>query len=160
MENKESIIKKSPLSKLATICGMKITCIKNAANPYFNSKYADLLTVEESLKEPLKLVGLGYFFSVKANEGAWVLSITVYDLTADSVITTSEFPLVNTEAQQFGKALTYGKRYLLTTIFNVIAEEDDDGNSISGNTDKKELPKKSPKAIESLVGDEIPKKFF
>ena len=52
------------------------------------------------------------------------------------------FPFAQSDPQKMGSAITYAKRYLLTTVFNVIAEEDDDGNAASGNTTKPVAKKK------------------
>ncbi|HEY9300456.1 MAG TPA: ERF family protein [Phormidium sp.] len=38
------------------------------------------------------------------------------------------------EPQKFGMSITYARRYALQALFNVCADEDDDGNVASGNT--------------------------
>lgn len=125
------------LMKIAGIASAGITCIKNADNPYFNSKYADLQTVVEALKEPLRAVGLNYMFRLEdlssddGQSSEWC--VTLYVGTNEHIEDIATFPIVNTaDAQKIGQGITYAKRYLLTTVFNVIAEEDDDGNSVSG----------------------------
>lgn len=137
------------LSKIAGVASAGITCIKNADNPYFNSKYADLGTVVEALKEPLKVAGLTYMFRLQGatyNDGAtnlWDVNMYVSDGKATELI--ASFPLVNmADAQKIGQGITYAKRYLLTTVFNVIAEADDDGNEVSGKTTTPSLPKRKP----------------
>lgn len=124
------------LNKIAGVASAGITCIKNADNPYFNSKYADLQTVVEALKEPLKVAGLTYMFRLRGatyNDGTtnlWDVDMYVSDGKATELV--ASFPLVNlADAQKIGQGITYAKRYLLTTVFNVIAEADDDGNSVS-----------------------------
>ena len=168
--------------KIAEISTMGITCIKNATNPYFDSKYADLATVEEALKEPLKNIKLQYRFYLSNRDGGskittaqngtvitetqterWYVGLWVNDPESKTGVG-YEFPLVNVStAQEIGKGITYAKRYLLTTIFNVIAEEDDDGNSVSGVQNTK-VPKRQPKPLNSndinkQVNDEIPNFF-
>lgn len=141
------------MKELAEICTSGITCIKNARNPFYNSNYADLQTVIEALREPLEKAKLGYLFDtsklVNKFTGeimGWEIAITVIFDGRD--IAYASFPINANDPQQFGKAITYGKRYLLTTVFNVIAEEDDDGNEASGKNDAKpKLEKKSPKPL-------------
>ena len=42
----------------------------------------------------------------------------------------SEFTVNDiTDPQQLGKVITYGRRYNLTSIFNILADEDDDAQS-------------------------------
>ena len=152
--------------KVAQIAERGITCIKTAENPYFNSKYADLGTVVEALKAPLKEVGLKYCFGIDKEQVkqedkevvVWYLNTYVTD--GKDLARAAQFPLVNTNPQQFGASITYAKRYSLCTLFNVIAEEDDDGNEASGN--KPTLPKKTPTKLppkRDTTDDPIPNFF-
>ena len=129
---------------IAGVASQGITCIKNADNPYFNSKYADLKTVVEALKQPLSVAGLSYYFCPEQHKGVegadyWTCDLVV--LHGEEYHTFS-FPFNQSDPQKMGSALTYAKRYLLTTVFNVIAEEDDDGNEASDN--KPKVTKKKP----------------
>lgn len=147
--------------KVANIAARGITCIKSAENPYFSSKYADLGTVVEALKAPLKEEGLSYCFGVakeSAETDKWYLNTYVTD--GKELALASQFPLVNTNPQQFGGSITYAKRYSLCTLFNVIAEEDDDGNEASGM--KPVLAKKTPTKLppkKEQIDDEVPTFF-
>lgn len=147
-------------SKIAEISRLGITCIKNAANPYFNSTYADLGAVVEALKKPLEERKIGYYFMSNGAGDQWMLTLTVVNLEevkdedaeqiSDSLVLA--FPLNPVDPQKMGASITYAKRYLLCTAFNVIAEEDDDGNEASGNT-KPTLPKKKPVAMPKTIDD-------
>lgn len=150
--------------KVAKVAARGITCIKNAENPYFSSKYADLGVVVEALKAPLKEVGLDYCFTIAKESSAeqdgdkWYLDTYITD--GKDLALASVFPLTNATPQQFGACITYAKRYSLCTLFNVIAEEDDDGNAASGN--RGVLPKKKPTQLPSAtkpVDDGIPEFF-
>ena len=147
--------------KIAEVTRLGITCIKNAQNPYFNSKYADLATVVEALKEPLKEHNIGYYFMTIGSDPVWQLTMTVVDLNESDDTLVLAFPLNPNDPQKMGASITYAKRYLLCTAFNVIAEEDDDGNAASGN--EPTLPKKKPvkkkNKTEDLVNDEVPDFF-
>jgi len=155
------------VEKIAAISSLGLTCIKNASNPYFNSKYADLSTVVEVLKEPLEKQGLVYKFVPVCVDGVWNLRMNIYDIS-NTAIEESEpylFPLNPIDPQKMGASITYAKRYLLCTAFNVLAEEDDDGNEASGN--KPTLPKKKPVALQTKqqaktiddIDDEVPSFF-
>lgn len=128
---------------IASVATQGITCIKNADNPYFNSKYADLQTVVKALAEPLKAAGLGYYFRTTENRESeqmyWTINLVV--MTEDEQVIIP-FPFAQSDPQKMGSAITYAKRYLLTTVFNVIAEEDDDGNAASDAQPK--VAKKKP----------------
>ena len=152
------------MKRISEIARQGITCIKNAENPYFNSKYADLGTVVQALKKPLEEAELGYYFRVDTyiETSTWMVTMSVVDIKEDKVLITACFPIQSTEPQKMGSAITYAKRYLLTTVFNVIAEEDDDGNAAEGN--KPTLPKKKPVPLSAKdlckeINDEIPQFF-
>lgn len=134
--------------KIATIARMGISCLRNANNPYFNSKYADLATVVDALREPLGGEGLGYYFSILNENETWQVCLTVVDVETGKVEASSVFPVTCLEPQKMGSNVTYAKRYLLTTMFNVIAELDDDGNATLSDKDKKAIAK-TPQAIKT-----------
>ena len=153
-------------NKIAEIARLGITCIKNAANPYFNSTYADLGAVVEALKVPLGERKVGYYFMSNGAGNDWLLTMTVVNLEdkEDEPLVLA-FPLNPTNPQQMGASITYAKRYLLCTAFNVIAEEDDDGNKASGNDVKSQptMPKKKPVPMQvnkiDGIDDEVPNFF-
>lgn len=156
-------------NKIAEISRLGITCIKNAANPYFNSTYADLSAVVEALKKPLEENKIGYYFMSTGGCEHWMLTLTIVNLEKvnedddqSNETFVLAFPLNPVDPQKMGASITYAKRYLLCTAFNVIAEEDDDGNEASGNNPT--LPKKKPVALKSktvneMVNDEVPNFF-
>lgn len=87
----------------------------------YGYKYAPLDVVIDMLKIPLREVGLGYYFTF---DGV-TLMITVSDADTGEDIVESNFPILEAKTNQdLGKSITYGKRYLLKTVFN-ISEVDD-----------------------------------
>lgn len=87
----------------------------------YGYKYAPLDVVVDMLKQPLAQVGVGYYFTF---DGV-TLMITVCDLATGENILESSFPVLEAKTNQdLGKSITYGKRYLLKTVFN-ISEVDD-----------------------------------
>lgn len=148
-------------TKIAEIARLGITCIKNASNPYFNSKYADLGVVVEALKKPLEDANIGYYFMTVGSDPVWQLTMTVTNLDEPKETLVLGFPLNPVDPQKMGASITYAKRYLLCTAFNVIAEEDDDGNEAAGNkpTLQKKAPSKLTDDINKKVNDEVPNFF-
>jgi len=116
--------------RLCEITRMGITATKNAKNPFYKSKYAPLDVVVDVLKEPLDKAGLSYYFYTTTS----YIGIEVVDLETGEDVLGSLFPLGNIQTpQDMGKAISYAKRYLLKTVFNVVEQdEDDDGNEASG----------------------------
>jgi len=101
---------------------------KNKANPAFKTKYADLAAVIEAL-EPIKAHGLWYRQHVQDSaDGVMIETIYIHDSGETLSAGTLFMPAAKRDAQGFGSALTYARRYSLQTAFG-LATEDDDGNA-------------------------------
>jgi hypothetical protein len=102
---------------------------KSANNPHFKSKYADLSAVIDAVKPPL--IKHGLFFTQRshpAESGVSVETVLHHEGGEELSLGTLFVPANKQDAQGFGSALTYARRYGLMTAFGVPAE-DDDGNA-------------------------------
>jgi hypothetical protein len=102
---------------------------KDAVNPHFKNKYADLSRVIEAVKPAL--VQNGLFFTQRchpAENGVSVETVLHHKGGEDMSLGTLFVPADKQNPQGFGSALTYAKRYALQTAFGV-PTEDDDGNA-------------------------------
>ena len=105
---------------------------KNAANPHFRSRYADLAEVLNTVRPVLAKHGLSVMQST-AFDGVMVSVETVLaHASGGSVSSTASCVPAKTDAQGVGAATTYLRRYALAAISGV-AQEDDDGNSAAHN---------------------------
>lgn len=113
---------------------------KNAANPHFKSKYADIAAVLEAIR-PIAAHGLWFRqVSHESADGVCVETFYIHDtgeLSAGRVYV----PATKRDAQAFGSAQTYARRYGLQMAFG-LATEDDDGNAAAA---AKPEPKAEPK---------------
>ena len=105
---------------------------KNAANPHFKSKYADLAEVLNTVRPVFSENGLSIIQSTEF-DGALV-SVTTTIAHKDGGYVSSKASCVpsKTDAQGVGSATTYLRRYSLASACGV-AQEDDDGNSSAHN---------------------------
>jgi hypothetical protein len=165
MNKSESI--KELATALSKFQGMVENATKNSKNPFFNSKYADLAEIWNTIREPLSQCGLsvvqlpaesqadyitpdtGHGFSVHLetillhSSGEWI----------SGIVSTPVFPGRNkkgevepVDPQQTTSAITYLRKTGLASIVG-IAQEDDDGNSASRKTQGQEpAPPKAPPA--------------
>ncbi len=109
--------------KLFDLQGLAIK--KDASNPFFKSKYMSLDNILTVLNPLLKDHKLLIFHATENKE----VVTTVYDIESDEAVS-SRFPLVETnDPQKYGSCITYAKRYNLSQLFNIITDEDDDGNA-------------------------------
>ena len=111
---------------------------KDKSNPHFRSKYADLGNVIDAIKPALEQHGLAFFQKFhQCNNGIAIETIIIHtsgESMSNGILT---IPADRGNAQGFGSACTYARRYSLQAAFGV-APEDDDGNAASRNS-KQEL---------------------
>jgi len=102
---------------------------KAANNPHFKSKYADLSAVIDAVKPAL--INHGLFFTQHchpSDDGVMVETVLGHASGEEKSLGKLYVPANKKDAQGFGSALTYARRYGLMTAFGVPAE-DDDGNA-------------------------------
>lgn len=99
--------------------------VKNKVNPHYKSKYADLDAILDASEK--HLLDNGLVIVSEISEGM----IVTYLIHAESGERLSaEYPINSSLSdQQKGSAITYGRRYCITGLLNISADEDDDGNA-------------------------------
>jgi hypothetical protein len=100
--------------------------VKGASNPFFKSKYADLSGVMDVARGPLAENGLCF---VQTNEpddpGFLTVETTLMHSSGEWVAGRIRIPLVKSDPQGYGSAMTYARRYALQAILGLAAEDDD-----------------------------------
>jgi hypothetical protein len=132
-------VKSPPTSFAEAFCKLQAAirpAIKDATNPAFRSKYADLSAVWEAVRAPLADNGFSVIQSTDFDEKDLWLKTTVLHVSGDKI--EGRYPLRPTkqDPQGFGSAMTYAKRYSLAAMLGVVADEDDDGNAASQSVTK------------------------
>lgn len=111
---------------------------KDGKNSFFKkpdgraSSYATLPNILENVKPILNALKLVLTQPIINGE---VFSIVTCTETGESVQSSVGLP-TNLNAQQIGSAITYFRRYTLTSLLSLEIDEDDDGNKASGNNSK------------------------
>lgn len=102
---------------------------KDSNNPHFKSKYADLGAVVSAIKPALVSNGL-WFAQVNHEQSGGVCVETILCHASGDQMSFGKLfvPASKQDAQGYGSALTYARRYSLLTAFGV-CPEDDDGNA-------------------------------
>jgi cellobiose-specific phosphotransferase system component IIA len=119
--------------------------IKDATNPAFKSKYADLASVLDAAKGPMKNAGLALTIIPATDTTGQGVNLTAMLVHASGqFIQFDPFLVLVTkkDAQGQGSAITYGRRYLTMSILGIPAE-DDDGNGASHPAPKAQPQKPS-----------------
>lgn len=103
---------------------------KNAANPHFKSKYADLAEVLNTVRPVFAKHGLAVTQFPAFADGLASVETVLTHSSGEWMSGTASAPVVKQDPQGVGSALTYLRRYSLAAVAG-IAQEDDDGNAAS-----------------------------
>ena len=126
---------------------------KDAANPFFKSKYADLASVWDACRAALAVNGLAVIQSPAA-EGTRVSVDTLLTHSSGQwVAGTVSVTAKEDSPQAIGSAITYLRRYALQSFVGV-APEDDDANAASAKSHTvKAAPVVEPKGYSEWLAD-------
>lgn len=105
------------------------SALKSQQNPHFRSKYAGLDACVDAVREALNDQGIFMTQIIESVEGG-ILVETMFAHQSGEIYSGGKLfmPVVKHDAQGYGSAITYGRRYSLLTACGV-APEDDDGNA-------------------------------
>lgn len=135
---------------------------KDASNPFFKTKYADLASIIDAAREPLSKNGLSYIQVVHDADAAKIETILVHESGETLSCGIVSIMPTKRDAQGFGSAITYARRYSLQSALGVAAE-DDDGNEAAKPTTKgvasKPIPPPPMAQVEEPVSAD-PHSFF
>ena len=129
MQQSESI---ANLAKALSIVQGKLTyAVKDSANPFFKSKYADLESVWDACRSLLAENGLAVMqFPGEFVDGTMSLNTILTHSSGEYMSYLMSVPVTKPDAQGAGSALTYMRRYALAAVVGVV-QADDDGNAAS-----------------------------
>lgn len=111
----------------------KITgALKDSANPFFKSKYADLASVWDACRTALSENGLAVVQLTESDDSGVYVITTLAHSSGQWMRARLRLTPKDSTPQGMGSAITYGRRYALAAMVGV-AQVDDDGNAASGN---------------------------
>lgn len=114
--------------------------VKDSTNPHFRSRYADLASVVAAIKAAAAKHGLGYIQRFGEAAGGVVIETIIIHESGEQLSCGSLFvPATKLDAQGYGSAITYARRYSLQTAWGVPAD-DDDGNAAAASAPPRPFP--------------------
>jgi hypothetical protein len=121
------------VNEIATALAKAQAGMKNAAlnkvNPHFKSKYADLAGIRDTVIPPLTANGIAVVQTLDAGMGGVSFVLTRLLHTSGQWIEGCCPIPAAPDMQKMGSAITYARRYSLSAICGIAADEDDDGNA-------------------------------
>jgi len=101
----------------------------DSENPHFKSKFASLPKITKVVLPKLADNGLSFTAGGVMQDGQFGLSATLLHESGEE--RSGFFPIIATDPQKIGSAITYARRYLLASLTGIVADADDDGNAAS-----------------------------
>ena len=134
---------------------------KNAKNPHFKSKYADLAELLNTVRPVFSGHGLAIVQMPSFVDGVASVETLISHSSGEWISSICSAPVSKQDAQGVGSAITYLRRYSLAAMCG-IAQEDDDANSAVGHAPKKkELPtlddERFNHAVDAVESGKFPK---
>ena len=107
--------------------------VKDSTNPHYKSKYANINSVIDAVKKPLNDNGIAILQSLSpSDDGKLHLTTRLIHSSGEWIEDTAVCPLQKQDAQGLGSAVSYIRRYSLSALLSVYAD-DDDGQSAALN---------------------------
>lgn len=134
--------------------GVMKHAIKDSNNPHFKSKYADLTSCLEAVREPLSKNGLAIVqLPSRSAEGLVELTTMLIHESGQWIGSTASTRIAKDDPQGMGSALSYLRRYSLMSITGLGAD-DDDGEQAMRHLNMREDGRKF-KADAERIGKQI-----
>ena len=129
--------------------------LKQASNPHFRSKYADLGSVMDACLPALNAHGIAVIQPTGEDEiGRFVETRLIHGESGEQLSCWVPLIVSKNDMQGYGSAVTYARRYGLMAMAG-IAPEDDDGNAAAKAAPKQEAPKKISAEQFQVINDLI-----
>jgi hypothetical protein len=120
-------------SALSKAQGKMESAIKDSKNPFFKSNYADLASCWETAREPLSSNGLSIIQIPEEIEGKWMLKTILAHSSGQYIESSIPILALKMDSQSFGSAITYARRYALSSCIGISSVDDDGEASMNRN---------------------------
>jgi len=127
--------------------------VKDSANPFFKSSYADLTAVIKAIKQPFADNGLSYTQFPVSNENGVGVSTRLMHISGQWLEMEYTLPTVKKDPQASGSAITYARRYALQSIAGIPTADDDAESAMLRGDDKKIISDDQIISIKKLLDE-------
>jgi hypothetical protein len=110
--------------------------VKDANNPHYKAKFASLNSVIDSVKKPLNDNGIAILQSLSpSDDGKLHLTTRLIHSSGEWIEDTAVCPIQKQDPQGLGSATSYIRRYSLSALCAVYADDDDGQSAVLNAAD-------------------------
>lgn len=125
---------------LAKAQGKMKNAALNKVNPHFRNRYADLAAIRDAVTPELSVNGIAATQTIGFKDDGRQFVVTRLLHTSGQWIESACAIPPPGDMQKMGSAITYARRYSLSAICGIAADEDDDGNGSPENSRQEAQP--------------------
>jgi len=135
--------------------------VRTRSGGSYKFKYATLDHIIEHIREPLTKNGLWFTQLIETHEGKYRLVTRLLHESGEAIESHTPLLVSGGNNQEFGSALTYMRRYSLSALLGLAADDDDDGNHADGNESQPtgQPKKQKPPAQQTAPPQEQPEGY-
>ncbi|HHW13454.1 MAG TPA: hypothetical protein GXX28_00800 [Firmicutes bacterium] len=119
----------------------------------YSYNYADLADVFEAIRKPLATNGLSVSQRIGLFDGVFALETRLMHSSGEYLASYWPLPQLS-KPQEMGSVLTYYRRYALSAIVGIAAEEDDDGTMAQAAEQKERKPAQAQQRRQTSAAQE------
>jgi hypothetical protein len=127
--------------------------VKDSANPFFKSSYADLTAVIKAIKQPFADNGLSYTQFPVTDENGMGVCTRLMHVSGQWLEGQFTLPVVKRDPQAASSSLTYARRVSLSSIAGIPTADDDAESAMLRGDDKKIISDDQIIAIKKLLDE-------
>lgn len=114
------------IAKALSVAQSQMTgAVKDSKNPFFKSDYSDLASVMKAVSKPFADNELCFIQSPGFSDGLITVTTRIIHSSGEWLEGTTCLPPTKNDAQGYGSAITYAKRYGLQSMAGVPSVDDD-----------------------------------
>lgn len=127
--------------------------VKDSANPFFKSSYADLTSVIKAIKQPFADNGLSYTQFPVTDENGMGVCTRLMHVSGQWLEGQFTLPMVKRDPQAASSSLTYARRVSLSSIAGIPTADDDAESAMLRGDDKKVISDDQIISINKLLDE-------
>jgi len=127
--------------------------VKDSANPFFKSSYADLTSVIKAIKQPFADNGLSYTQFPVSNENGMGVCTRLMHVSGQWLEGQFTLPVVKRDPQAASSSLTYARRVSLSAIAGIPTADDDAESAMLRGDDKKAITTDQVTVLDDLLAE-------